>query len=233
LGCAEYACAADRALSGYYLEQESKTSGILKIIVCADRVRLDGIKSGFTCISKAPQWDVFIFRQDRKHYSQMTYRAWMRLESMVLNSGRFSTIKPLAESHGEEKDQQIVNYEFRFVQDSDNMGLFRSDGKVTSTAMRARVKCMDWPVDIQPSSIVGKFYGLPPLHGIPLSIHSGSGSSYKEIEMQTKKSVKSCSISPSQFDLPAGFIRVAYTDNMFLSEQAKGAYRDFFGEVAK
>ena len=111
--------------------------------------------------------------------------------------------------------------------------LYQSDSDSKPKVLRTEVRCLEWPVDIHPPSIIGKFYGLPALKGMPLEITSTSGNSHNEWHVRTKKISKSDTISASQFVLPAGLQRILFGDRIFFGQSAKGAIDDMFGATAK
>src|ERR1700733_11919337 len=88
---AQPACAGEKKYSGYCFEQDQCLSGGNLVTVCATGVRFENVDAGYTLVSKAPLWEVFVFRRDTRQYVQMPYSAWLKVSSAFINSDRFGT----------------------------------------------------------------------------------------------------------------------------------------------
>ena len=226
---AQPACAAGKKYSGYCLEQDLCMSGGNLVTVCAEAVKFESVEAGYTCVSKAPVWDVYVFRRDTRQYIQMPYISWLKVSSAFINSDRFGSAKPVSERHFEDRGQKYTVYNYPAAVTSDKSMLFQTDPGTKPRMMRGQVKCMELPVDMHPGSILEKFYGLPLLPGIPLSVSKNGDRGYSEWQVRTKKIVKNDSIAASQFDMPAGFKKVPFEHSFFFSASTKGAIDDYVG----
>lgn len=222
---------AEKTYKGYYIEAKTKGYGAYKVIACPDAIRVDGITGGFTCVSKAPQWNVVVYRLDSRTFADLDYRRWCMLNCIALNSDQFVDSKPLSVMHGLESGRKTVTYYYNSREYSGNFGIYQSEKVHSDVLQRARVKCLDWPEDMHPSSVIGKLFGLPPLKGIALEIsHAPPGSSsYSDIGLSTSKIVKSDAIAASKFAVPPGLKPVAVSDKLFFNPHTKDVINEIMG----
>ena len=223
--------AEGKDLSGYCLEQESARTGKHNVTLCQTAVRIDGPLEGFSVISKAPLWDVLIFRLDRKQYAQVPYPTWVKIPSAgtsVDNPFLAKRTKRRTQING----QNVIDYYIPQAQAAGDL-LFRSDDADRTKMLSTQVRCLDWPADAHPGSVIERYYCLPLLPGVPLATTRTDGRSYNTWSLRTIKTGKAESISASQFDLPANLKKVPYSESLFVSDNTKGAIEEFMGGGGK
>ncbi len=223
--------ALDNKLNGYYLEEKMNVLGVHKVTACASAVRIECPNTGYILISKAPLWNVIVFRPDLMKYATLSYEKWCNLNSLALNNDMFGKDKPATQDRTVEKGTKYINYYFSRIKYTGTYGIYQTEEKTKSTLQHSRVKCLDWPDDIHPGAIIGKIYGLPPLKGVPYTIESGKlgSKTFDDCELKTTKMEKRDALSASQFELPHGYKLMDFTDKLFISGRSKDVINDLLG----
>lgn len=75
--CLPVQCArGDETVEAVILEQKSQTSGLMKVYLPADAIRIDFKKLRCSLSARGPDWKIYIFNREKRVYSQTTYNQY-------------------------------------------------------------------------------------------------------------------------------------------------------------
>ena len=221
------------AQAGYELDQITSLNGKYKVTVSHDAVRVDQLSYGYSFISRAPLWDVIVFRQDSKKYAQLSYKEWLNTNQVLVSTlWTMELKKPISSRHFEQNGQGYIAYIFPNTEATG--GYFRGDRGDDAKDLqnnRGEVTCLDFPADVHAGSVAGRAIGLPQLVGVPVQATRKSArlSSWTLRTVKTKRS----EIAAQVFTLPAGYTKVPFHRNLFSSTKQKEDVDDLFGIGSK
>ena len=228
------AAGSTKKSAGYELEQLTSLNGKYRVYVCPDAVRVDHLSYGFSFISKAPLWDVYVFRRDSKQYAQLSYKDWMKTNLILVSTlWTMELKKPLSSRHFEQGGQPYINYVFPST--SVTGGYFRGDRGNDFKSLennRGEVTSLDFPADIHAGSVIGRAVCLPELRGVPVQATRRSAT-VNSWTLKTIKTRHSEAIPVELFTLPAGYKKIDFSRSLFSSSTQKEDIDDFFGMGAK
>jgi len=227
-------CASSKKLAGFELEQVTSVNGKYKVVACSNAVRLDQRTQGYSLISCAPNWDVFIFRADTKEYARVPYKEWLKTNLVLVTTlWTMELKKPLSARHFERGGQAYVAYIFPST--STSSGFSGTAGREEAKALdhnRGEIVCIDFPADVHAGGVIGRACALPELQGIALQATRKSATA-SAWTLKTVKTKHNDDISPDLFVLPKGLKKVVFSRALFSRDSQRGAIDDLFGAPSK
>jgi len=221
---------AAKKLSGYEIEEATSLNGKYKVTVVDNAVRVEHYNYGYIVVSKAPTWDVYLYRPDTKEYAQTPYKAWLKTNLVLLTTlWTMELKKPEDEKRFVQAGKPYVRYLFPNTEVLS--GFYRNTDRDEFKDMvnnKGEILCLDYPKDIHPGGVSGRVMALPELQGIALHAMRKSA---KVVSWSLKNSYhkKRDDISPALFDLPPGFKKVPFGRHLFSSATERDTINDFLG----
>jgi hypothetical protein len=78
--------------AAWVIKQRHHSSGDLQLCFTSDALRIDKTNFGYVLISKAPDWTVYVFRNDDKVMCQLTRQAYLAEQGFLVNAPRINTL---------------------------------------------------------------------------------------------------------------------------------------------
>ncbi|MBS1996867.1 MAG: hypothetical protein JSS86_11170 [Cyanobacteria bacterium SZAS LIN-2] len=219
-----------KKLSGYEVEELTSLNGKYKVLAVEDAVRVEHYNNGYVVVSRAPKWDVFLYRPDSREYAQVAYKDWLKANLVLLTTmWTMELKKPTAQKRFLQSGRPVVLYSFP---NTDVVsGFYRTTAKGEFDDMinnRGEVLCLDFPKDVHAGGISGRVMALPELQGVALQA-TRTSQKVKSWSLKNGSIKHRDDISPAQFDLPAGYKKVPFGRTLFSSSSEKDAVNDLMG----
>jgi hypothetical protein len=219
-----------KTCSGYELNQITSLNGKYKTFVSANAVRVDHVSYGYSFVSRAPDWNVSIFRPDTKEYSTLSYQQWMKTNLILVSTvWTMELKKPVSSRHFVQGGQSYVAY--RFPSTEVMGGYFRGDHGSDYKALennKSEITCLEFPADVHAGAVAGRAICLPTLGGTPVLVTRESAT-VKSWTLKTVSTRRVESMASSLFDVPSGYKKVPFNRTLFSSSTQKEDIDDMFG----
>jgi len=161
---------------GLKLIQTTESSGVYDVWASADAIRVYSRSNDYFIAAQAPNWQIQVWRPDRKQFAQMSFEQFMKSDVLVAN--QISYLAELTKPSRTEKvvrgnDKLLIAY-FPPIETVNGSGLFIADredgnGLKGGQKLRPQVISFDNNYPSQVSQVLGKIYNLPKLKGFPIS----------------------------------------------------------------
>ena len=216
--------------AGFELDQITSLNGKYKTHVSPAGVRVDHLSYGFSFVSRAPEWNVYVFRADTKEWASLSYEQWLKTNLILVSTlWTMELKKPISSRHFIQGGQSYVTY--LFPSTSVTGGYFRGDHGTDYKDLennKSEVTCLEFPSNIHAGSVVGRAVCLPQLEGTPV-LATRSSATVKSWTLKTVKTKRNEAMPASLFEVPAGYKKVPFNRSMFSSSTQKEDIDDMFG----
>jgi len=168
------AWAVPRDEIGLVLEQSSLTLGSqVKVEIATDWFKVNVPKQGYLVISKAPDWNTYFYRPDKRLYKMMTYAEVLKKSSLIGALGAFSptTEIKLPSKHREIHRNGRVWYEYE-LENTTSKTSFLNEKMDREVIVVKDYKLIILQTNLQKqgSHILSRLNSLPCSLGIPYSL---------------------------------------------------------------
>lgn len=210
-------------LSGWNLKQGGDIIGERNLFLRADAVRVDSPKSGYSIVSKAPEWKVTIFNRLSKKIVEMPNSAFRGDTTSKLYSGDRSAL-----SNGQwsktSKISKYGKYELRtFTMTSTKRSM--TEGNRITDAHLSLLK--DASIDPKAFQILRMIYQLPMIQGVPVDVSFFDLEDKFTVHPLRTYWIEKGPIADKEFDLPKGFTRTKDIMEVYVDPVSHATYESF------
>jgi len=223
----------EKKLSGYEVEEATALNGKYRVTAVDDAVRIDHHNYGYVVISRAPTWDVFLYRPDTREYAQIPYKAWLKTNLVML-----TTLWTMELKKAEKEKRYLKNglpyVCYHYPNTEVLSGFYRSTDRDEFKDLvnnRAEILCLDYPKDIHVGGVSGRVIALPELQGIALTAVRKSAK-VNSWSLKSASTKRRNDISSTVFELPKGLKKVPFTRHLFSSATERDTINDMLGDPA-
>lgn len=208
---------------GWYLRQSGEIVGDRNVFLRADAIRIDSPKSGYSIVSKAPDWRVTIYNRRSRKYTDMPHEAFRGDTTSKLYSGDRSALSngrwTKSNKIGKFDGHPTCLYTMESTKLSMSMGNRITDAKYTVVK--------DIAINPKAYDILRYIYQLPTIPGVPLEV------TFQDLEdnflvnpLRTHK-IAEVTLSDGEFSLPPGLARTKNPMDVLVDPVSHDAYEGF------
>ncbi len=207
------------------LEQKSQTSGLMKVYLPANAIRIDFKKLHCSLTASAPDWNIWIFNQSKRVYCQTTYKQYRGLVKDTLMSMWESQTSRAWLPCGKTKIKGIDVTQYQVI----------ACGRPREELTRAEAKalmCLATNLKgVAPTAanILSKTVLAPRLGKVPIACDLGQ-SMFGEKSTRFLSTLRSTreKVSTSLFKKPTGFRKVKFDSEVTVDGSSDGAEQLLF-----
>ena len=216
---------------GWELIQEHVIQKRTGVTVTPIGIRINALKSTWSVVSQAPNWDAVIYCRADRTICRVPYAKWSKSGFSLPATTDELTVIPTSPSFRTGTIQigssKVPVTFMRWQGPAPALGdmMFQSKGKPTECVFTIiSSKMFDAPVQVR--QLLRQIYDMPSCDGIPL----GFSASSEQRPLLATFEVKSIQLPPELFDLPTGFKTVKTEMEVWVNAEDKDKINDF-GEL--
>jgi len=240
VGAAGQANASSQTVPVLKLEQVHQQVGKFTVYAAKDRVRADSRDLGYSILSQAPDWKVFIFSTKSKTICSTTLEHWRHrnnLQSALLPAveSPLPVVKWMpVQQDGLSCSKGIVNERKSFYDPFTLMSaanLKAATKQLTEVAVKSSTYIICSPPGQQEvARVVNSLFGVRDNESLPISLNFDMGN--RIVHKLTTTSWTRTAVPASLFVVPNGFKRMSRIDQVILSNHGSAKDMDeMFGDL--
>ncbi|CAN5324638.1 hypothetical protein BH11CYA1_BH11CYA1_15590 [soil metagenome] len=223
-----------RMEQGYILDLTSNRPEKFKVQVTKSGIRVDLANAKCTMVSLAPDWNVVAWNSGDRTIMNISHADWCHKYHMNKMHWAAELTKPVTTEQDWFKGVPALRCIFPATE---VVGLYMQStiGKKmnkdnTDDANKAIVMCLDCPSGKSSGSVFARFFGMPEVPGVPISVKRVRENGKSEVTLKPGD-IHGVPISGAVFTVPSGYKKVPFSENFFISkaqsENAKALFNSF------
>ena len=230
------ALAQESVHRGLKVTQQTEASGIYEIWLSPDAIRVSSATAGFVLASRAPKWQVQVWRGDRKERSEVGLAEFLKGDLLLTNHISYAADmrKVLSQKRMTRGTDKLIVYRFPPIEAVGGSGLFTYDsnddaGNRHGTKLTPELMSLDLGYARPVSQIIAKLHNLIDLPGVPVNAYYYLPGGKSENILDCRILDRRFTFKDSLLTAPASYKKVALSKNLFLTKGQVDMLQDMYG----
>lgn len=208
---------------GWYLRQSGEIVGARNVFLRADAIRVDSPKSGYSIVSKAPDWRVTIYNRRSRKFIDMPHDAFRGDTTSKLYSGDRSALSngiwTKANKVGKFAGHPVSTYTMKSTKLSMSLGNRITDAKLSVFK--------DISIEPKAYDILRYIYQLPTIVGVPVEVTFFDLEDKFVVNPLRTHKIDNVVLTDSEFSLPQGLSKTKNLMEVLVDPVSHDAYEGF------
>ena len=223
-----------KSFKGLQYVQDTKSFGLFEVWFSPSAIRVSSTSNRYILATSAPDWNVRIWRQDRKEACECTLDQFLKGDPFFTNRLSYASDlrQPLSMKRAVNKGDKLLVYKYPAIEAVSGAGLFISD-RVDGSGLKAGEKlypeliCFDVG-ELPGLKVLYKLFNIAPQPGLPISafVTKASGRQGSLINCEFRN--REFSFDQSAVEIPAGYKRVPLHKRLFFTKGQGDALSEFY-----
>ncbi len=236
------ASAKDAATSnkGLHLRQTGAYNNNYDIFVTPNAVRAYNLVTNCVIVSKAPDWNVYLWRDSSKQIAKVAFEKWCK-EKYLRYAWAAELSKPIKTQSIKIEGRKHIIYTFgttlvvepilRSTLGSGKGGRGKPQGE-KEEENHAEMECLDYANSDKIGPILDTLHSIPPVAGVPLTIKRIRASGNREFALSTQL-IEEVPVKNSLLQIPKSYKPVDFSIDFMRGEARNAAVKSLFEELTK
>lgn len=215
--------------NGLHIKQRGAHNNHYDIVVTSDAVRVHNLVTGYTLVSRAPDWEIVLWRDSTKQITHVASDVWCR-QKIQMFAFASELRKPIATSNIIRGGDKHILYTFGTT--SSVEPYFATPGRTQTKNERNRTEmlCLDFPGCNKTGPILDVLQSFPLLPGIPLSVIRIRPRGVREYGLSTEL-LEETKVDNTIFRTPKGYTQTKFSVDFVQGETRTENIKSIFEEL--
>ena len=218
------------ATAGLKLRQRAPNNNIFRVFVTPTAIRVDNLTNHYHIVSKAPDFHVSIWQDDRRELAEVSHQKWCQQMQLRMISWTSELRKPNKSESCLYQGRPAVKYTFGATHMVGSLffksGLGAQSRDNKDIPNYAEMTCIKFPGSEMTGPVVSRLQNLPAVPGIPVLAQRVISDGRVNGAIHTARIEEAADMPPSLFAVPTDYKLVPFAPKLLLCnfevEKTKG-----------
>lgn len=215
--------------NGLHIKQRGAHNNHYDIVVTRDAVRVHNLVTGYTLVSRAPDWEIVLWRDSTKQITRVVSDVWCR-QKIQMFAFASELRKPISTSSIIRGGDKHILYTFGTTSSVEPYFATLGHTQTKNETNRTEMLCLDFPGCSKTGPILDVLQSFPILPGIPLSVIRIRPRGVREYGLSTEL-LEETAVDNTTFRTPKGYTQTEFSVDFVQGETRTENIKSIFEEL--